>query len=69
MSKLLLWIFRAYRYFISPLLGSRCRFTPSCSEYAAEAVSKYGAIKGGWLTIKRLGRCHPWNHGGYDPLT
>lgn len=68
MSSILLWAIRVYRYFISPMLGARCRFTPSCSEYATHAVTKYGALKGCWLSIKRLGRCHPWNEGGYDPL-
>lgn len=68
MSRVLVWIINGYRYAISPLLGTNCRFTPSCSEYAVEAVAKYGAIKGIWLSIKRVSRCHPWHHGGYDPL-
>lgn len=66
--KLLLVLIRFYRYAISPLLGRRCRFFPSCSEYTAEAVEKYGALKGARLGFKRLLRCHPWNAGGYDPV-
>ena len=68
MKLLLLVLIRFYRYAISPLLGRRCRFYPSCSEYAAEAVEKYGALKGAKLGIKRLSRCHPWNTGGFDPV-
>ena len=58
----------AYRYTLSPLLGPRCRFHPTCSAYALEAIGSHGAIKGGWLTLRRLGRCHPWHPGGYDPV-
>lgn len=58
----------AYRVFISPMLGPSCRFHPSCSAYAMGAVDRFGALKGSWLTIKRLGRCHPWHPGGYDPV-
>jgi len=68
MSRILVWIINGYRYAVSPLLGTNCRFTPTCSEYAVEAVAKYGAVKGIWLSIKRVSRCHPWHHGGYDPL-
>ena len=68
MKLLLLVLIRFYRYAISPLLGRRCRFYPSCSEYAAEAVEKYGALKGAKLGFKRLSRCHPWNTGGFDPV-
>ncbi len=57
-----------YRYFISPLLGYHCRFHPSCSEYATEAVTQRGVWMGGWLTLKRLMRCHPGYPGGYDPV-
>jgi hypothetical protein len=49
-------------------MGNQCRFTPTCSHYAREAVEKHGAIKGGWLAIKRISRCHPWRPGGYDPV-
>ena len=58
----------AYRWLISPLLGPRCRYLPTCSEYALTAVSRHGALAGGWLTLKRLGRCHPWGGSGYDPV-
>jgi len=68
MTRILLMVIKAYQYLISPMLGPSCRFTPTCSEYAAQAVQKYGAIKGLWLGIKRVGRCHPWHDGGYDPL-
>jgi hypothetical protein len=68
MTRILLIFIKAYQYLISPMLGPSCRFTPTCSEYAAQAVKKYGAIKGLWLSIKRVGRCHPWHDGGYDPL-
>ena len=57
-----------YRYTISPMLGPTCRFSPSCSEYAVEAINKHGALKGAFLTVKRLGRCHPWGSSGYDPV-
>ncbi|MEN6587699.1 MAG: membrane protein insertion efficiency factor YidD [Sulfuricella sp.] len=68
MTRILLMAIKAYQYLISPMLGPSCRFTPSCSEYASQAVKKYGATKGLWLSIKRVGRCHPWHDGGYDPL-
>jgi len=68
MKKLLIALLRAYQYAISPLLGRSCRYFPSCSEYAVDAVQKYGAIKGGWLGAKRVCRCHPWHPGGYDPV-
>lgn len=61
----LVWI---YRNTLSPLLGANCRFQPSCSEYATEALRAHGGIKGGWLVIKRIGRCHPWGGSGYDPV-
>ena len=59
---------RGYQKFISPGLPPSCRFSPSCSQYALEAVSKYGALKGMWLGARRLIRCHPFNPGGYDPV-
>ncbi len=68
MTRVLLLLIRAYQLLISPMLGPSCRFTPTCSEYAAQALKKYGALKGAWLSIKRVGRCHPWHDGGYDPL-
>jgi putative membrane protein insertion efficiency factor len=66
--KLLLLLIRCYRHAISPLLGQNCRFFPSCSDYAAQAIEKYGACKGIGLGLKRIGRCHPWNPGGFDPI-
>jgi uncharacterized protein len=68
MKLLLLALIRIYQYAISPFLGRRCRFFPSCSEYTAEAVQKYGAFKGTGLGLKRISRCHPWNSGGFDPV-
>jgi putative membrane protein insertion efficiency factor len=68
MKFLLLALIRVYQYAISPLLGRRCRFFPSCSEYTTEAIIKYGALKGARLGLKRLSRCHPWNSGGFDPV-
>jgi putative membrane protein insertion efficiency factor len=59
---------RVYQYAISPMLGARCRFQPSCSEYAIEALRRHGLIKGLWLAVCRVGRCHPWHPGGYDPV-
>lgn len=59
---------RAYQLLISPVLPPSCRFTPTCSAYAIEALSKHGAVKGSWLAVTRICRCHPWNDGGYDPV-
>jgi len=59
---------RAYKLLVSPLLPPACRFTPTCSQYAAEAIAKHGALAGVWLAVKRLGRCHPWTPGGADPV-
>ncbi len=68
MKYLLMGLIRLYQLTISKLLPPSCRFTPSCSHYGYEAVRKHGAIKGGWLAIKRVARCHPFNPGGYDPV-
>lgn len=68
MARVIVIIFRFYQIALSPWLGPRCRFSPTCSHYAIEAVNRYGAVKGGWLTIRRLGRCHPWGGSGYDPI-
>lgn len=68
MSRLLILLIKLYRYTLSPLLGPNCRYTPSCSEYAIEAVRRHGACNGGWLTIRRLCRCHPWGGHGHDPV-
>jgi putative membrane protein insertion efficiency factor len=68
MTRLLQFLIRAYQLLLSPFLGNHCRFTPSCSQYATEAIGRYGAWRGGWLAIKRIGRCHPFCDGGYDPV-
>lgn len=68
MRYLAIAILRFYKYAVSPMLPPSCRFTPSCSEYAAEAISKYGFFKGSYLGIKRILRCHPFSAGGYDPV-
>ncbi|MCP4022844.1 MAG: membrane protein insertion efficiency factor YidD [Desulfobacteraceae bacterium] len=65
---LILILIRAYQYTISPVLGPACRFYPSCSEYAHQAISRYGLIKGLWISFKRILRCHPFNPGGIDPV-
>ena len=57
-----------YKYLISPLLGNNCRYLPTCSEYTKESIKKYGVIKGFWLGLKRIVKCHPWGKGGYDPI-
>ncbi len=61
-------LIRFYQWCISPWLGSRCRYTPTCSQYGLEAFKKHGAVKGGWLTIRRILSCHPWGGHGYDPV-
>ncbi|NOX28321.1 MAG: membrane protein insertion efficiency factor YidD [Gammaproteobacteria bacterium] len=66
MKTLLLFFVRTYRYLISPLLPATCRFYPSCSSYCEEAVREHGALHGGWLSLRRLSRCHPWHEGGVD---
>ncbi|HEX9625345.1 MAG TPA: membrane protein insertion efficiency factor YidD [Acidiferrobacterales bacterium] len=68
MRKLLALLILAYRYWVSPLFAPSCRFHPSCSAYALEAVERHGAARGGWLALRRLGRCHPWHPGGHDPV-
>lgn len=62
------WLIRAYQLLISPLLGPRCRFYPSCSTYALQALETHGALHGSWLSLQRLCRCHPLNPGGWDPV-
>jgi uncharacterized protein len=64
----LIWLIRLYQYLLSPLLGPCCRFTPSCSAYAIEALRQYGLVRGGWLTVSRVLRCQPWHPGGFDPV-
>ncbi len=67
MRALISFLIRAYRYGVSPMLGANCRFHPSCSEYALEALKRHGLWRGSWLALKRLGRCNPWHPGGFDP--
>jgi putative membrane protein insertion efficiency factor len=62
------FVIRGYQLCISPFIASRCRFYPSCSHYALEALEKHGALRGSWMSIKRLLRCHPFNEGGFDPV-
>ena len=68
MSKIALWLLAAYRYAISPVLGPACRFHPSCSQYAQEAIERYGLARGIWLSVRRILRCNPWHCGGHDPV-
>ncbi len=68
MKALLLSMLRGYQYAISPLFGANCRFYPSCSDYAREAVERHGALKGSWLALRRVARCHPYHSGGFDPV-
>ena len=68
MRHLLRILIRAYQLALSPWLGARCRFYPSCSQYALEAVTRYGSRRGSWLALRRLLRCHPWHRGGHDPV-
>ena len=68
MRTLILWLIKGYRRFVSPLFPPTCRFQPTCSQYALEAIATYGTIKGGWLAITRILRCHPFHPGGYDPV-
>jgi len=68
MNRLLVWLLRGYQLLVSPMLGQNCRFYPSCSHYAVEALQVHGTVRGSWLALRRLGRCHPWNAGGADPV-
>jgi len=61
-------LIKLYQWSVSPMLGPKCRFTPTCSQYAIEALKKHGVFKGLWLTVRRLSRCHPWGGHGYDPV-
>ncbi len=68
MRQLLIKLIKAYQYLISPLFPPACRFTPSCSHYACDALARHGVFHGTWLSIKRILRCNPWHPGGYDPV-
>ena len=68
MKKIIIFFIRVYKRFISPILPDSCRFYPSCSQYAIEAIEKHGAVKGGMITTYRILRCNPFNKGGYDPV-
>lgn len=67
-SWLFLVIIKLYQILLSPILGASCRYSPTCSQYGVEAIKKYGPFKGAWLTLKRIGRCHPWGGHGHDPV-
>lgn len=67
-AKLLILLIRVYQVTLSPFIGRQCRYVPTCSNYGIEAIKKYGAIKGGWLTFKRILSCNPWGGSGYDPV-
>ena len=68
MRTVLIWLIRLYQLLLSPWLGGRCRFAPSCSEYAQQAIQAHGSLRGLLMAIRRLSRCHPWHAGGYDPV-
>ena len=68
MKTVLLAIIRAYRLLLSPWWGNACRFHPTCSQYAEQAIDRHGALRGSWMAFKRVGRCHPWCAGGFDPV-
>ncbi|MEP6683024.1 MAG: membrane protein insertion efficiency factor YidD [Parafilimonas sp.] len=63
-----IWLIKIYQLILSPIIGPKCRFTPTCSHYAVDAFKKYGVFKGLWLSVKRISKCHPWGGSGYDPV-
>jgi len=68
MRRILVTLIRVYQWLLSPILGQNCRYHPSCSHYAVEAVERHGPVRGTWMALRRVGRCHPWHEGGYDPV-
>ena len=68
MKPLLLLLLRSYQYAVRPLLGANCRFYPSCSDYAKESIERHGALRGLWLSVRRVAKCHPYHPGGFDPV-
>jgi len=68
LALLFIGLIKLYQFTLSPFLGKQCRFTPTCSQYGIEALQKHGALKGSWLTLKRVVRCNPWGGSGYDPV-
>ncbi len=68
MKTLLIWLIRGYRMFVSPLFPPSCRYTPTCSQYGMQAIERFGPLRGSWMTILRILRCHPFHPGGYDPV-
>ncbi len=68
MKQLLVWLVRGYQIVLSPWIGQSCRFNPTCSNYAIGALKEYGALRGSWMAICRIGKCHPWHEGGEDPV-
>jgi len=68
LQHVLIGLIRGYQVLLSPFVGNQCRFTPTCSQYAREAVERHGAFKGIWLALRRVSRCHPWHPGGHDPV-
>ncbi|MDB2700459.1 membrane protein insertion efficiency factor YidD [Alphaproteobacteria bacterium] len=67
-AKCIIYLINIYKYLLSPLLGNNCRFLPTCSEYTKDSILKFGLVKGCWLGLKRILKCHPWGKGGYDPI-
>lgn len=68
MARLLIWMVKAYQVFLSPFFGQQCRFYPTCSQYALDAINRHGAFRGAYYAVRRLFRCHPWHAGGHDPI-